>query len=83
METPNVKHNIIGTKWVFQNKHGEHEIVVHNKDCLIAQRFFQIEGMDYGETYALMARLEVINILLAFTNYHSITLFEIDVKSVF
>jgi hypothetical protein len=38
---------------------------VRNKARLIAQGFSQVEGLNFGETFALVARLEVIMILLA------------------
>jgi len=56
----------IGTKWVFKNKLGENGIVVRNKARLVAQGFCQKEGIDYDETFAPVARLEAIRILLAF-----------------
>ena len=39
--------------------------------------------MDYGETYAPVARIESIRILLAFANHHNITLYQMDIKSAF
>ena len=39
--------------------------------------------MDYGETYAPVARLESIRILLAYANHHDITLYQMDIKSAF
>jgi hypothetical protein len=58
--------NVIGTKWVFQNKQGEDGEIVRNKARLVAQGFSQVEGLDFGETFALVAHLEAIRILLAF-----------------
>jgi hypothetical protein len=58
--------NVIGTKWVFKNKQGEDGEVVRNKARLVAQGYNQVEGLDFGETVAPIARLEVIRILLAF-----------------
>jgi hypothetical protein len=57
----------IGTKWVWKNKEGEKGEVVRNKSRLVAQGFSQKEGIDYEETFAPVARLEVIRILLAFS----------------
>ena len=76
-------HNIIGTKWVFRNKQDEGGQVVHNKARLVAQGYTQVEGMDYGETYAPIARLESIHILLAYANHHDITLYQMDIKVLF
>ena len=50
------KQNVIGTKWVFRNKQDEHGMVTRNKAMLVAQGFTQIEGLDFGETYAPVAR---------------------------
>jgi len=54
------KQNVIGTKWVFRNKQDEHGVVTRNKVRLVAQGFTQIESLDFGETYAPVARLESI-----------------------
>jgi hypothetical protein len=54
------KQNIIGTKWVFRNKQDENGVVTRNKARLVAQGFTQVEGLDFGETYAPVARLESI-----------------------
>src|SRR3954469_9666066 len=77
------KHNIIGTKWIFRNKQDEDGIVFRNKARLVAQGYTQIEGIDFGETYAPVARLESIRVMLAFTNYNGILLYQMDVKSEF
>jgi hypothetical protein len=76
-------HNVIGTKWVFRNKHNEDGLVVRNKARLVAQGYTQIEGLEFGETFALMARLEAIRVLLAYACTHNIKLYQMDVKSAF
>jgi hypothetical protein len=58
--------NVIETKWIFKNKQGEEDEVVRNKTHLVAQGYSQIEGLDFGETFAPVAHLEAIRILLAF-----------------
>src|SRR4051812_24289521 len=77
------KHNVIGTKWIFRNKQDEDGIVVRNKARLVAQGYTQIEGIDFGETYAPVARLESIRVMLAFSNHKNILLYQMDVKSAF
>ena len=59
-------YNVIGTKWVFRNKQNEDGIVVRNKERLVAQGFTQVEGLDFGETFAPVARPEAIRILLGY-----------------
>ncbi|KAI5003256.1 hypothetical protein ZWY2020_030416 [Hordeum vulgare] len=77
------KHNIIGTKWIFRNKQDEDGQVVRNKARLVAQGYTQVEGIDFDETFAPVARLEAIRILLAYANHHNIILYQMDVKSAF
>jgi hypothetical protein len=57
----------IGTKWVWKNKEGENGEVVRNKSRLVAQGYSHKEGIDYKETFAPVACLEAIRILLAFS----------------
>jgi hypothetical protein len=80
---PSPNHNVVGTKWVFRNKQDEHGVVTRNKARLVAKGNSQVEGLDFGETYALVARLESIRLLLAYTTYHGFKLFQMDVKSAF
>jgi hypothetical protein len=58
--------NVVGTKWVFRNKQDEHDVVTRNKARLVTKGYSQVEGLDFGETYAPVARLESIRILLAY-----------------
>ncbi|GJZ64702.1 retrovirus-related pol polyprotein from transposon TNT 1-94 [Tanacetum coccineum] len=74
---------IIGTKWVFRNKLDDNGIVTLNKARLVAQGYNQQEGIDYDETYAPVARLEPIRILLAYACDLDFKLFQMDVKSAF
>ena len=43
---------VIGTKWVFRNKQDDRGVVVRNKARLVAKGFSQVEGLDFGETFA-------------------------------
>ena len=81
VERPNT--NIIGTKWVFRNKQDENGVVTRNKARLVFQGFTQVEGLDFKEIYALVARLEAIQMLLAYAAHHDFKLYQMDVKSVF
>nr|GEV09741.1 copia protein [Tanacetum cinerariifolium] len=74
---------IIGTKWVFRNKLDENGIVSRNKARLVAQSYNQEKGIYYDETYALVARLESIRILLTYACALDFKLFQMDVKSAF
>ncbi|KAK1663300.1 hypothetical protein QYE76_051459 [Lolium multiflorum] len=83
MKRPDHCRNVIGTKWIFKNKQDESGTVIRNKARLVAQGYSQVEGVDFGETFAPVARLESIRILLAFASHHGFKLQQMDVKSAF
>jgi hypothetical protein len=56
---------------------------VRNKSRLVAQGYSQKEGIDYEETFAPVARLEAIRILLAFSVAKGFKLYQMDVRSAF
>jgi hypothetical protein len=80
---PHPNQNVVGTKWVFRNKQDEHGVVTRNKARLVAKGYSQVKGLDFDETYAPVARLESICILLAYATYHGFKLYQMDVKSAF
>ena len=87
--------NVIETKWISKNKSYKHGTVIRNKSRLVAQGYTQVEEIDFDETFALVARLESIRILLAIARLESIRillaiashlnfkLYQMDVKSAF
>jgi len=75
--------NVIGTKWMFKNKLDEHGVIVRNKARLVAKGCNQEEGIDYGETYAPVARLKAVRLLLAYASMNRFKLHQMDVKSAF
>jgi hypothetical protein len=58
-------------------------VVTRNKARLVAKGYSQVEGLDFDETYAPIARLESIRILLAYATYHGFKLYQTDLKSAF
>ncbi|XP_014522754.1 uncharacterized protein LOC106779201 [Vigna radiata var. radiata] len=63
---------VIGTKWVFRNKMDDSGEIIKNKARLVAKGYCQEEGIDYDETYALVARLKVIRMLLVIASTNEI-----------
>ena len=52
--------HVIGTKWIFKNKTDEDGEIIQNKSWLVAQGYTEVEGVDFDESFAPMARLESI-----------------------
>ncbi|KAK0583158.1 hypothetical protein LWI29_034070 [Acer saccharum] len=65
------------------NKSDEDGNIVRNKARLVAQGYSQIEGIDFEETFAPVARLESIRLLLSISCVHKFKLHQMDVKSAF
>ena len=57
--------------------------MVRNKARLVAHGYNQQEGIDFDETFAPVARLEAVKILLAYATHKDIKLYQMDVKSAF
>ncbi|KAD4981808.1 hypothetical protein E3N88_18479 [Mikania micrantha] len=74
---------VIGTRWVLRCKKDDHGIIVRNKARLVVQGFRQIEGLDYNEVFAPVARLEAIRIFLAYASFKKFKVYQMDVKSAF
>jgi hypothetical protein len=79
---PNNK-NVIGTKWVFRNKLNEDEQVTRNKAILVCKGYSQVEGIYFEETFTLIAIMEAIGLILAYSCSKNIKVYQMDVKSTF
>ncbi|GJU51531.1 retrovirus-related pol polyprotein from transposon TNT 1-94 [Tanacetum coccineum] len=74
---------IIALKWIYKVKLDEYGDVLKNKARLIAKGYRQEEGLDFEESFALVARLEAIRIFLANAASKNITDYQMDVKTAF
>lgn len=68
---------------MFRNKLNEQENIIRNKARLVTQGYNQEEENDFDESFAPVARLEAIRLLLVFAYFMNFKLFQIDVKSIF
>ena len=75
--------NVIGTKWVFRNKLDENGQVTWNKSKLVCKGYAHIEGIEFEETIAPMARMEAIRTILAYAWSKRIKVYQMDIKSTF
>lgn len=75
--------NVIGTKWVFLNKLNKDGEVVRKKARLVCKGYSQVEGIDFEENFASLARMETIKIFLSFSTHKNLKFYQMDVKSTF
>jgi hypothetical protein len=66
-----------------RNKQDEYGVVIRNKARLVANGYAQVTGLEFGKTFAPVARLESIRILLAHATHHLFKLYQMDLKSDF
>nr|GEY65707.1 hypothetical protein [Tanacetum cinerariifolium] len=69
--------------WLFKNKHDEENTVIQNKSRLVVRGYRQEKGIDFEESFALVARMEAIRIFFACAAHKSFTVFQMDVKTAF
>ncbi|GJT92130.1 retrovirus-related pol polyprotein from transposon TNT 1-94 [Tanacetum coccineum] len=74
---------IIALKWIYKVKVVEYGDVLKNKARLVAKGYRQEEGLDFEESFALVARLEAIRIFLANAASKNMTVYQMDVKTAF
>ncbi|GKA69422.1 retrovirus-related pol polyprotein from transposon TNT 1-94, partial [Tanacetum coccineum] len=75
--------NVIALKWLWKNKCDAENIVVRNKTRLVAKGYKQEEGIDFEESFSLVARLEAVQMFIAYVAHKNITIFQMDVKTAF
>ncbi|GJS45309.1 retrovirus-related pol polyprotein from transposon TNT 1-94 [Tanacetum coccineum] len=63
--------------------HDEENTVIQNKTRLVVRGYRQEEGIDFEESFALVARMESIRIFLAYATHKSFIVFQMDVKIAF
>ncbi|GKF55772.1 retrovirus-related pol polyprotein from transposon TNT 1-94, partial [Tanacetum coccineum] len=75
--------NVINLKWLWKNKHDEENTIIRNKSRLVAKGYAQKEGINFEESFALVARLEVVWLFIAYVAHKSFTVYQMDVKTKF
>ncbi|GJY91069.1 retrovirus-related pol polyprotein from transposon TNT 1-94 [Tanacetum coccineum] len=63
--------NVINLKWLWKNKRDEENTVIRNKSRLVAKGHSQKEGIDFEESFAPVARLEVVRLFIAYAAHKS------------
>ena len=75
--------HVIDTKWIFKNKTDKDGKIIWNKSRLVAQGYTQVEGVDFDESFAPVARLEPICILLSIACTMNFKLYQMYMKCAF
>nr|GEY76692.1 zinc finger, CCHC-type [Tanacetum cinerariifolium] len=73
----------LGCKWIFKKKMKVDGIIDKFKARLVIQGFRQKEGIDYFDTYAPVARITTIRLLLALAAIHNLVIHQVDVNTSF
>nr|GEV50851.1 reverse transcriptase domain-containing protein [Tanacetum cinerariifolium] len=63
--------------------HDEENTIIRNKTRLVVWSYRQEEGIDFDESFALVARMEAIRIFLAYAAHKGLTVYQMDVKTAF
>nr|GFC08418.1 retrovirus-related Pol polyprotein from transposon TNT 1-94 [Tanacetum cinerariifolium] len=74
---------IIALKWIYKVKLDQYDDVLKNKARLAAKGYRQEEGIDYEESFSLVAPIEAIRIFIANVASRNITVYQMDVKTAF
>ncbi|GKE42192.1 retrovirus-related pol polyprotein from transposon TNT 1-94, partial [Tanacetum coccineum] len=74
--------NIFSTP-IWKNKRDEENTVICNKSRLVAKGYAQKKGIDFKESFALVARLEAVRLFIAYAAHKSFTVYQMDVKTTF
>ncbi|GJZ42698.1 retrovirus-related pol polyprotein from transposon TNT 1-94 [Tanacetum coccineum] len=74
---------VITLKWIYKVKLDELGGILKNKACLVARGYRQEEGINFVESFALVARLDAIRIFLAYATHMNMIVYQMDVKTTF
>ncbi|GJV64755.1 retrovirus-related pol polyprotein from transposon TNT 1-94 [Tanacetum coccineum] len=75
-----ISRNIIVVKWIWKNKTDTENTVIWNKSRLVAKGYRQEEGINFEESFAPVARLEVVRTFVAYAAHMNFPIYQMDVK---
>jgi len=74
---------VIGSKWVFRVKQGPDGSILKHKARIIAQGFTQVEGIDFNQTFAPVAKFSSLCTIFALAAEHDLKVHQMDVKAAY
>jgi len=75
--------NVVGSKWVFRVKKDAAGNATEHKARLVAQGYTQVPGVDYFDTFAPVAKLVSLRIVLSLAARYDWEIHQLDVKSAY
>jgi hypothetical protein len=74
---------LVRCKWIYRTKYATYGSVDKHKERLVAKGFSQVEGIYYSETFALVAKMNSIRLVLSLVASQGWLVYQMDVKSTF
>ncbi|GJT72826.1 putative ribonuclease H-like domain-containing protein [Tanacetum coccineum] len=88
-EPKNIKEAMVDSAWIKAMQEELYQFdrldntVIRNKAHLVAKGYSQQEGIDFEESFALVARLEAVILFITYVAHKSFPVYQMDVKTAF
>ncbi|XP_070662223.1 uncharacterized mitochondrial protein AtMg00820-like [Malus domestica] len=73
----------VGSRWVYKTKFNSDGTIERHKARLVARGFTQTYGLNYKETFAPVAKMNTVRVILSVIVNKSWPLYQTDVKNAF